>query len=230
MWSRALTATGRHSRGRSGRRRRARRGDLAQALGGTRRAHRRRPRKEVRARAPKRSRRARGGHVHRRDRQARRAAASFRFPARRRPRRPAGRRRRRARQGVVERSDLLGSPDEVLGNGHLSLPATSINQGRRNAKSGCRPDVVARSASQARLMPCYVLHHRHEPHECGVVFAASRGTRARSPPADARLVPVGRARDLVDGGGRVRGGRARAAALLRRRPHHRDGVTEVEIP
>jgi hypothetical protein len=24
-------------------------------------------------------------------------------------------------------------------------------------------------------MSCYMLHHRHEPHECGVVFAAFRG-------------------------------------------------------
>ncbi len=24
-------------------------------------------------------------------------------------------------------------------------------------------------------MPCYVLHHRHEPHECGVVFASFKG-------------------------------------------------------
>ena len=24
-------------------------------------------------------------------------------------------------------------------------------------------------------MPRYVLHHRHEPHECGVAFAAFRG-------------------------------------------------------
>jgi hypothetical protein len=24
-------------------------------------------------------------------------------------------------------------------------------------------------------MTCYLLHHRHEPHECGVVFAAFRG-------------------------------------------------------
>ena len=24
-------------------------------------------------------------------------------------------------------------------------------------------------------MPRYVLHHRHEPHECGVVFASFRG-------------------------------------------------------
>jgi hypothetical protein len=24
-------------------------------------------------------------------------------------------------------------------------------------------------------MSCYLLHHRHDPHECGVVFAAFRG-------------------------------------------------------
>ena len=24
-------------------------------------------------------------------------------------------------------------------------------------------------------MSCYLLHHHHEPHECGVVFAAFRG-------------------------------------------------------
>ena len=24
-------------------------------------------------------------------------------------------------------------------------------------------------------MPCYLLHHRHEPRECGVAFAAFRG-------------------------------------------------------
>ena len=29
-------------------------------------------------------------------------------------------------------------------------------------------------------MPRFLLHHRHEPHECGVAFASFRGTRARS--------------------------------------------------
>jgi hypothetical protein len=24
-------------------------------------------------------------------------------------------------------------------------------------------------------MPCFLLYHRHEPHECGVVFASFRG-------------------------------------------------------
>ena len=30
-------------------------------------------------------------------------------------------------------------------------------------------------------MACYLLHHRHEPDECGVVFARSRDTTAASP-------------------------------------------------
>ncbi len=27
-------------------------------------------------------------------------------------------------------------------------------------------------------MPCFVLHHRHEAHECGVVFASFHGHRS----------------------------------------------------
>jgi hypothetical protein len=27
-------------------------------------------------------------------------------------------------------------------------------------------------------MTCYLLHHSHEPHECGVVFASFRGLRS----------------------------------------------------
>jgi len=32
---------------------------------------------------------------------------------------------------------------------------------------------------QARCMSHYVLHHRHEPHECGVVFASFKGHESR---------------------------------------------------
>ena len=28
-------------------------------------------------------------------------------------------------------------------------------------------------------MPCYMLYHRHEPHECGVVFASFNGHESR---------------------------------------------------
>ena len=69
-------------------------------------------------------------------------------------------------------------------------------------------------------MPRYLLHHHHEPNECGVVFAAFSGFE--SPlrhKGGAGLLPFRRPFDLVDGGLRKRGERARAAALLRRRAH-----------
>ena len=99
--------------------------------------------------------------------------------------------------------------------------ARARNQGLR---SGSRPDVRdGRAAQQAPPMPCFLIHHRHEPHECGVVFASFRGPREpAAPPRDARLVPVRRARDLVDGAGRQRRRRARAPPLLRRPARHRN--------
>jgi hypothetical protein len=36
-------------------------------------------------------------------------------------------------------------------------------------------DVGPSTRRQARSMPRFVLHHRHEPHECGVVFASFKG-------------------------------------------------------
>ena len=51
-------------------------------------------------------------------------------------------------------------------------------------------------------MPRFLLHHRHEPHECGVAFAAFRGHASplRHQAALASCA-LRRARDLVDGGG-----------------------------
>ncbi len=46
------------------------------------------------------------------------------------------------------------------------------NQGER---SGWPPDVGEAAARQAGSMPSFMLHHRHEPRECGVVFAAFKG-------------------------------------------------------
>lgn len=48
----------------------------------------------------------------------------------------------------------------------------SRNQG---AGSGCRPDVAAVASRQAQPMARYLLHHRHDSHDCGVVFAAFKG-------------------------------------------------------
>jgi hypothetical protein len=36
-------------------------------------------------------------------------------------------------------------------------------------------DVGPSTRCQARSMPRFVLHHRHEAHECGVVFASFKG-------------------------------------------------------
>src|SRR5204862_5181352 len=54
-------------------------------------------------------------------------------------------------------------------------PGTRVSQGRRNEKSGCPPDVGEPARRKARCMAQYLLHHHHEPHECGVVFASFRG-------------------------------------------------------
>ena len=48
----------------------------------------------------------------------------------------------------------------------------SRNQG---ASSGSRPDVASASRRQARTVSRYLLEHRHEPKECGVVFASFKG-------------------------------------------------------
>lgn len=36
-------------------------------------------------------------------------------------------------------------------------------------------DVAPPTRCQARPMPRFVLHHRHDAHECGVVFASFKG-------------------------------------------------------
>jgi len=71
-------------------------------------------------------------------------------------------------------AELLGTSHELVGKQGHRFPNT-VNQGRRNLKSGCPPDVRAAAQRQSRCMPHYLLHHHHEPHECGVVFASFRG-------------------------------------------------------
>src|SRR4051812_13509411 len=46
------------------------------------------------------------------------------------------------------------------------------NQG---ARSGLRPDVSSEARPHASPMARYLLEHRHQPHECGVVFASFKG-------------------------------------------------------
>ena len=42
-------------------------------------------------------------------------------------------------------------------------------------RSGSRPDVRAVTRRHVGFMARYLLHHRHEPDECGVVFASFKG-------------------------------------------------------
>jgi hypothetical protein len=54
-------------------------------------------------------------------------------------------------------------------------PAGNDRAGNQGAGSGGPPDVGAGAPRQAPTMSRYVLQHRHQPHECGVVFAAFKG-------------------------------------------------------
>ena len=97
-------------------------------------------------------------------RKLREKSRSSRSLARRRPRRPSRRARRRARQGGDRTSRARALI--LRGARQRSIVRTRTDkEGLKNRKSGCHPDVVAAFASQSRHMPCYVLHHRHEPHE-----------------------------------------------------------------
>src|SRR5262245_47264420 len=51
-------------------------------------------------------------------------------------------------------------------------PFYGRNQG---AGSGWRPDVAQALLDEARAVARFLLEHRHEPKECGVVFAAFKG-------------------------------------------------------
>jgi hypothetical protein len=47
--------------------------------------------------------------------------------------------------------------------------------GDQGACSGLPPDVGPAAPREARPVPRYLLQHRHEPQECGVVFASFKG-------------------------------------------------------
>src|SRR4029453_7085 len=71
----------------------------------------------------------------------------------------------------------------------------------------------------------------------GGVHLLQRPPEHASPPAHPGVVPLGRPRDLVDGGRRQRGRRTPASAVLRRRAHHHptrqrgpDPVNRAPVP
>ena len=104
------------------------------------------------------------------------------------PSRPAAGRGLRARpprralielaEDLIERTELLGALHELIGKQGQLAPSVEhkADQGRRLEKSGWRsggpPDVSEGARRHTRTMACYLLQHRHEPRECGVVFAS----------------------------------------------------------
>ena len=135
-------------------------------------------------------------------------------------------------EDAIELAELLGAPDEVLGKHGHSVRHHDRSGTPRNREIRVLPR-CRREPSRVRLarVPRYMLHHRHEPHECGVVFASFKGSRKpAAPPGDARLVPLRGARDLVDRRGRIRDGGARAAPFYVAERTTAESVSEVEIP
>jgi hypothetical protein len=76
----------------------------------------------------------------------------------------------------------------------------------------------------------FLTQDRHEPADCGAVFASFRGIRQPAALGEAGLMPARRARDLVVGGCGDGGGGAGPAAVLRRRTASLTRVGEIEIP
>ena len=73
-----------------------------------------------------------------------------------------------------------------------------IDQGRppdeiRVRDQGAAPMSAGRRGARLDVMSRYLLHHRHEPHECGVVFAAFKGhdSPLRHQPTLASCAPAG---------------------------------------
>ena len=108
-------------------------------------------------------------------------------------------------EGAIDRLQFGGAPDEMVGDlGHGEGLRAEHNPA---AGSGCEIGVPARcrgarSACSLARMPRYLVHHRHEPHQCGIAFAAFKGhDEPAAPSPGARLV---RSTATTRSGGRSR--------------------------
>ena len=111
-------------------------------------------------------------------------------------------------EGAIDRCQFRGAPDEVVGDlGHDGSCAAEHNPGReiRVRDRGARPMSRARRRREARRMPRFLIHHRHEPQRVRRRVRLLQGPRQPAPPPPgAGLVPGRRPRDLVDRRGRRR--------------------------
>jgi hypothetical protein len=54
-------------------------------------------------------------------------------------------------------------------------PTSGSGEPNQGAESGCAPDVREAARRESRRMFRFMVHHRHEPQECGVAFASFKG-------------------------------------------------------
>ena len=136
------------------------------------------------------------------------------------------------RRGPVERPELVGAPDEVLGvKGHVPPSAQDRSGSRHRRRSGWPPDV--RRAARGQLGSCPVTCSTTATSRTSAASSSprSRGTKPTSPPADVRVVPLRRTRDLVDGRRRqARRTRSRSCPSYVAERTTATRVSEVEIP
>ncbi len=74
----------------------------------------------------------------------------------------------------IEHAARLGAPNEVLAY-QSHIRSGEHKSGARAERSGCSLDVGPPRRCQPRSMSRFVLHHRHEADDCGVVFASFKG-------------------------------------------------------
>jgi hypothetical protein len=84
-------------------------------------------------------------------------------------------------ENLVDGPKFLGAPDQVHGK-HGTFPQIQRKSIRvagaeiRVPDQGGRPMSAPACRGSIRPMTGYLLHHRHQPHECGIVFASFKGS------------------------------------------------------
>jgi hypothetical protein len=78
-------------------------------------------------------------------------------------------------ESLVENAELLHAANEVFGEHNHHPPPSEARSVPGSKDQGVAPMSAPPSAAQAGLVPRYLLHHRHEADECGVVYAAFKG-------------------------------------------------------
>jgi hypothetical protein len=84
------------------------------------------------------------------------------------------------REGVFEKSELSDTSDEWSGGrGHDSSLQFRVGhppgRGQATEDQGATPMSRPPNGVRVGYVALFLIHHRHEPHECGAVFASFKG-------------------------------------------------------